>query len=569
MRNGFLAVTLMLLCSSIISGAKAPSVIGPTKNHIPQMLDPVFSWKPVERPGTYYEIRIAEDPNFSVHLIHIKTTLSSVSLGLPYFVAGRPYYWTLRAAYPEGSQMIFTSWSHEDRKDKEFFRFYIANDATGYLGYQPEVIYLKPDSVFETLQPVLKWIYPDHSEAQYQVKNIRNEWVSPKIEQLSYLLEISAQSDFSTEKKTFRVQKDSSRFAIRIPWLKQGRKYYWRVKAEYFDPEKMIVRESGWTFIPGTSGTAYSFRTSETASGSYSFNEGQKEEQYERSKLNNAQRLTPENYNCFSPAVTKDGQKLAYCSNRTGQVDIYEMSLADRLTGAGIQKTFTTKGKNCYNPFFLSNGEVAYYSNRMGEYFWILSSLRGVSATIRYDGLSMLDDDSSFELFGSCSTDSKMVFCARTRNSDQYDIYMKDFNSGDLSFLTQGMFPDIRNDDRIVYSNNNESDPENYEIMVCILDKNGVVDRTSITIDAARDYDPAFSPDGTRIAFASTRSGNSDIWIMDSDGTNLTQLTFHPMVDRRPQWIDNSTIVFQSNRENENKQYINGIWKIDAPKTAN
>ena len=51
--------------------------------------------------------------------------------------------------------------------------------------------------------------------------------------------------------------------------------------------------------------------------------------------------------------------------------------------------------------------------------------------------------------------------------------------------------------------------------------------RTQITANAAGDSQPAFSPDGAKIAFVSNRgaSNSNDIWMMDPDGTNLQQLT--------------------------------------------
>ena len=133
-----------------------------------------------------------------------------------------------------------------------------------------------------------------------------------------------------------------------------------------------------------------------------------------------------------------------------------------------------------------------------------------------------------------------------------------------------GMFPDIRNDDRIVYANNPDiNNPYNFEIMVGNLEGNGIVEPTMLTDNPACDYDPVLSPDGTRIAFTSTRTGNSDLFVMDSDGSNVSQLTFNPMVDRRPQWVNNETLIFESNRANEKGEYYYQIYRIKVPKNNN
>ena len=59
-------------------------------------------------------------------------------------------------------------------------------------------------------------------------------------------------------------------------------------------------------------------------------------------------------------------------------------------------------------------------------------------------------------------------------------------------------------------------------------------DQVRLTEDAANDGAPAWSPDGTRIAFHSDRAGDDDIYLMDSDGTNIVRLTDDPAADDFP-----------------------------------
>ena len=52
---------------------------------------------------------------------------------------------------------------------------------------------------------------------------------------------------------------------------------------------------------------------------------------------------------------------------------------------------------------------------------------------------------------------------------------------------------------------------------------------TQITNDPANDLMPRFSPDGSRIAFASDRSGNWDIYVMPATGGKPIQVTEVPV----------------------------------------
>jgi len=79
-------------------------------------------------------------------------------------------------------------------------------------------------------------------------------------------------------------------------------------------------------------------------------------------------------------------------------------------------------------------------------------------------------------------------------------------------------------------------------------------EKTQLTFDIM-DREAVWSPDGSKIAFYSYRSGNADIWIMDSDGTNLMNLTNHDSSDCNPHFSpDGQYIIFDSNRDDPNHE---------------
>ena len=82
-----------------------------------------------------------------------------------------------------------------------------------------------------------------------------------------------------------------------------------------------------------------------------------------------------------------------------------------------------------------------------------------------------------------------------------------------------------------------------------------------LTNNNAQDFDPVWSPDGSKIAFVSDRDGRSDIFIMNSDGSNPFNLTNSVFEDLSPAWSpDGKKIVFSRNIGNTEIYKIN----IDA-----
>jgi len=157
----------------------------------------------------------------------------------------------------------------------------------------------------------------------------------------------------------------------------------------------------------------------------------------------------------------------------------------------------------------------------------------------------------------------------RDRNGHaHFDIAVLDTN-GELQMATKladAVYPDISpNGNEIVFARRETNSTRFILSKVAVPEKSSKTNDEYIDIFTPKEqylyyniYSPKFSPDGKKIAFSFFDDTTRGIAIINSDGTRFTDLSQKGFDLRDPNWIDNGTLIYSSNK--------NGIYNLYSKK---
>ncbi len=270
--------------------------------------------------------------------------------------------------------------------------------------------------------------------------------------------------------------------------------------------------------------------------------------------------VTPEDYFAFElvsdPRISPDGNLVAYVVTTVDQkqnrrhTSIW-MAASD---GSRAPWPFTTSPQNATSPRWSPDGQsLAFISSRPAaegpatdarSQVWALSMSGGEARRIT----NLKNGATGFQW----SPDGKRLAClSRTGPSDNRT------ESSERS--------DVRHYSRISYKFNDTGWFDDRRSHIWIVDAKTGGAKQITSGEDWNDADPQWSPDGTKIAFVSNRTGNeyednrnADVWVIPAEGGPLTKISDHDEADNSPRWSpDGKTIAFVGRvREDEHPK----IW---------
>jgi len=260
--------------------------------------------------------------------------------------------------------------------------------------------------------------------------------------------------------------------------------------------------------------------------------------------------------------VSRDGEKLAYIGIKNENSNIFVKNL--KKGKATLQRTFFNMvGDVAFSP---DGRTIAFSAFRDNS--WNIYSIDSESGSaIRQITISSMNE--YFPAFNPTSPEimfvQQEIQRLNRRNIVRYYLWSYHLERGILTQYTEGKAPSFLPDGKKLVVNRSNKKTGLGEIW--LIDLENGQEFVLLSSNNKSYVDCSVSPNGEKVAVVAETSGeniplNLDIYIVNIDGSNLTQLTYHPGHDVCPRWSpDNKSIYFLSQRGSEGGEY--NIWRID------
>jgi Tol biopolymer transport system component len=239
--------------------------------------------------------------------------------------------------------------------------------------------------------------------------------------------------------------------------------------------------------------------------------------------------------NAIYPDISPDGRHVVFASNRTGDFEIWLLELA-----TGALTNLSNQAGNDEWPRFSPNGQqIAFHGNVDGDFNLYVIHIDGT-------GLRRVTNDPALDQWADWSPNGKQLAFRRGMDIHVVDVEGEEQNVRRLTFLpaTVDQMPAWSpNGKYIAFMSAREgytsvflmtADGDTPEHPAINLTPKDPADLNSAWVSRA----PAWSMNGRHIYFMSRRpstNGSIEIFVMNADGSGVSQLTDAPGEDGTPQ----------------------------------